>query len=68
MALKTFGMFSFEQWVNSVGGQVAAAELMQIDQGQVSRWVNSGAMVSKDGTIFVPTPAKYIKNGVSENG
>lgn len=57
-----FNMHSFEKWVNSVGGQVKAAELMQIDQAQISRWVNAGAMVAKDGTVFVPTPAKYVKS------
>lgn len=58
-----FTMLSFEKWVNSVGGQVAAAALLQVDQGQVSRWVNAGAMLSKDGTVFVPSSAKYAKAG-----
>ncbi len=59
-----FTTHSFEHWVKSVGGQVAASELMQVDQGQISRWVNSGAMVSKDGTLFIPSPANYVKNPV----
>jgi DNA-binding transcriptional regulator YdaS (Cro superfamily) len=64
--MKTFAMYSFEQWVASVGGQVAAAQMLGVDQTQISRWVNAGAMLSKDGTIFVPSAASYVKCPVQQ--
>jgi hypothetical protein len=62
--MKQFQVYCFEQWVASVGGPAAAAALMGIQQTQVNRWVDAGALLAKDGTVFPPTSANYVRNKV----
>lgn len=62
--MKTYALFAFSDWVKSVGGQKQAAELLNVTQGQVSRWVVAGACISADGTIYPPSPSNYTKVAV----
>lgn len=59
--MKEFRMISFADWVQEVGGRAESARLMAVDPGQITRWVNAGAVLAKDGTLFVPTVADYTR-------
>lgn len=62
--MKTHSLYSFADWVKSVGGQQKAAALLKIKQGQISRWVAAGACISADGTVYPPTSSKYERKPI----
>jgi hypothetical protein len=62
--MKMYSLYSFADWVKSVGGQVKAAELLKVQQGQISRWVSAGACISADGTVYPPTSSKYERKPI----
>lgn len=64
--MNTHSLYAFEDWVKEAGGQTAAAELLKVKQGQISRWVVAGACISADGTIYPPSSSKYRKTPISE--
>jgi DNA-binding transcriptional regulator YdaS (Cro superfamily) len=59
--VKEFKMIGFDRWVQEIGGRAEAARLMAVDPAQITRWVNAGAVLSKDGTLFVPSAAEYTR-------
>jgi len=65
--MKTYSLYSFADWVKSVGGQTKAAELLNVQQGQISRWVTAGACISADGTVYPPTSSKYDRKPIDLN-
>lgn len=65
--MKTYSLFAFADWVKKAGGQKEAAKLLNVTQGQVSRWVVAGACISADGTIYPPTSSKYKKTPIDKD-
>lgn len=59
--MKTFELLHFAAWVASVGGRAKAADLMDVDPAQITRWTDAGAVIARDGTLYSPSAAKYRK-------
>jgi len=64
--VKAYTMICFERWVQSVGGRAEAAALLSVGPAQVTRWVNAAAVLSRDGTIYVPSAGKYKKPKIDQ--
>lgn len=62
--MKVFEMIHFAEWVASVGGRAKAAEQMAVDPAQINRWTDAGAVITRDGTQYTPTPAKHKKPSI----